>query len=104
MIAEGRSGKKGDRVNRVKSERDRASVVSLRAHMQAEGHGDSPGREGSEGRPEASHPSLPSFPECLLHQLALGGGIHAPKTPFPGLVLRAGHFQKVTVERQVVSD
>lgn len=37
MIAEGRSGKKGDRVNRVKSERDRASVVSLRTHMQAEG-------------------------------------------------------------------
>lgn len=66
--------------------------------------GDLPRREGSERRPKASHPSLPSFPEGLLHQLALRSRIHAPKTPFAGLILRAGHFQKVAVERQVVSD
>lgn len=64
----------------------------------------SPGGERSERRPEASHPALPPLPEGLLHQLALGSGIQAPEAALPRLVLRAGHFQEVAVEGQVVSD
>lgn len=64
----------------------------------------SPGGEGSERRPETSHPSLPPFPESLFHQFALRSRIQTPKAPFSRLVLRAGHFQKVAVEREVVSD
>lgn len=63
-----------------------------------------PGRQRSERRPEAGHAPLPSLPERLLHQLALGGRIHAPEAAFPRLVLRAGDFQEVAVEREVVSD
>lgn len=64
----------------------------------------SPRGQRSERRPEAGHPPLPPFPEGLLHQLALRGRVHAPEAALPWLVLRAGHFQKVAVERQVVSD
>lgn len=64
----------------------------------------SPGGERSKRRPETSHPPLPSFPEGLFHQFALRSRIQPPKTPLSRLVLRAGHFQKVAVEREVVSD
>lgn len=64
----------------------------------------SPGGEGSEWCPETSHPSLPPFPESLFHQFALRSRIQTPKAPLSRLVLRAGHFQKVAVEREVVSD
>lgn len=64
----------------------------------------SPGGEGSERRPETRHPPLPSFPEGLLHQFALRSGVQAPKAALSGFVLRAGHFQKVAVEREVVPD
>lgn len=64
----------------------------------------SPGGQRSERRPEAGHASLPPLPEGLLHQFALGGGVHAPKAAFARLVLGASHFQEVAVQGQVVSD
>lgn len=100
MIAGGRSRERGERVNLVKSAACLYTPVPPRLPQEML----LPGGKRSERRPETSHASLSSFPEGLLHQLALGSGVHAPKTPFAGLVLGARHFQEVAVQRQVVSD
>lgn len=100
MIAGGRSRERGERVKLVKSEACLDTPVPPRLPQEML----LPGGKRSERRPETSHASLSSFPEGLLHQLALGSGVHAPKTPFAGLILGAGHFEEVAVQRQVVSD
>lgn len=107
MIARSKSREKGRGVNRVTAQEtthaaSRRLCACLCTFTGQVTH--LPRRERPKRRPKASHPSLPSFPESLLHQLALRGRIHTPKTPFARLVLRAGHFQKVAIERQVVSD
>ncbi|RNA37697.1 hypothetical protein BpHYR1_017248 [Brachionus plicatilis] len=42
--------------------------------------------------------------ERLLFDLELAGRLDAPKRSFAGLVLLPGHLDKVSVQRQVVSD
>lgn len=99
MIARSRSREKGERVNWIIV---RVCVCNLKATddpLQSP-----PWWQGSKRGPKAGHPSLPSLPEGLLHQLGLGGRIQTPKASFPRLVLRAGHFQEVAVQRQIVSD
>lgn len=62
----------------------------------------SPGGEGSKRCPKAGHAPLPSFPECLLHQLGFRGWVDSPKRAFSRLLLGAWDFNKVTVQREVV--
>ena len=56
------------------------------------------------GGPEAGDPPGPSFPEGLLDQLALGGGVDPPEGALARLLLRPRHLDEVAVQRQVVAD
>ena len=47
---------------------------------------------------------MPSTPERLVDQLRLGGGVNSPEASLARLLLRPGHFDKVSVEGQVVTD
>lgn len=63
-----------------------------------------PGGERTHRGPEAGHSPGPALPEGLFYQLALRGGVDPPKGAFAWLLLRAGHFDKVPVQGQVVAD
>lgn len=63
-----------------------------------------PGGERSHRGPEAGHSPGPALPEGLFYQLALRGGVDPPEGAFARLLLRAGHFDEVPVQGQVVAD
>lgn len=54
--------------------------------------------------PEAGDAPRPSFPEGLLDELGLRGRVYPPERTFAGLLLRPRHFDKITVQRQIVTD
>ena len=56
------------------------------------------------GGAEAGDPPGPSFPEGLLDQLALGGGVDPPEGALARLLLRPRHLDEVAVQGQVVAD
>lgn len=63
-----------------------------------------PGGERSHRSPEAGNPPGPALPESLFYQLALGCGVDPPEGAFARLLLRAGHFDEVPVQGQVMAD
>lgn len=63
-----------------------------------------PGGERAHRGPEAGHSSGPALPEGLFYQLALGRRVDPPEGAFAWLLLRAGHFDEVPVQGQVVAD
>lgn len=63
-----------------------------------------PGGERSHRGPEAGHSPRPALPEGLFYQLALRGWVDPPEGAFARLLLRAGHFDEVTVKGEVVAD
>lgn len=63
-----------------------------------------PGRQRPEGGAETGDASLPPFSECLFHELCFRGRVYSPKRPLPRFLLGTRDFNKVTVQREVVSD
>lgn len=63
-----------------------------------------PGGKRPYGGPEAGHSPGPALPEGLFYQLALRGGVDPPERAFARLLLRAGHFDEIPVQGQVVAD
>lgn len=62
-----------------------------------------PGRD-TERHAETRHTALSSAAEGLLDELGFRLRVYPPERPFAGLLLRARHFYKVPVQREVMPD